>query len=67
MASISVRATTAIEAARARCPRMVAANVQTRRPTAEKKEMPLVMRCVNSIIVFAVAEYWKTVPLQRGQ
>ena len=51
MASISVNATAATDAARARCPRTVPANVQTSRPTAEKNEIPLVTRCVNSIMV----------------
>ncbi len=36
-------------------------------PTAEKNDSPLVMRCVNSIIVFALAECCRTVPLHKGQ
>ena len=51
IASMRVNATTAAAAARARCPRTVPRRSTNRSPTAEKNESPLVMRCVNSIIV----------------
>ena len=67
MASIRVNDTAQTEAARARWPRTVPAKVHTSKPTAEKNDRPLVMRCVNSIIVSTRGECCITVPLHNGQ
>ena len=66
-ASTKVNTTEAIAAPRARWPRGVREKVQKRSATTEKNESPLVMRCVNSIIVSMRAECWITVPLHSGQ
>jgi len=55
------------DAMRAKCPRSVAAQLQSSNATTASSESPLVSRCVNSIRVLTLAACCITVPLQSGQ